>query len=92
VIKTVAYRLLGGMIEALRQTDTLTGIADELNARCAMLAEHLIGGLRAELEPAVATVADGLPTEHRGVLRREHARWTDTKAWQLINITDPSGT
>lgn len=90
-MKTTAYRLLGGMIEALGQTDTLTDTADELNTRCAKLAGHLIGELHAELEPAVATVADDLPTEHRDLLRREHARWADTSAWQLINVADSCG-
>ncbi|MGH3429827.1 MAG: hypothetical protein ACRDQZ_20035, partial [Mycobacteriales bacterium] len=92
VIKTAAYRLLGGMIEALKQTDTITDTADELSTRCAKLAEHLIGEMHAELESAVGTVADCLSTGHRDLLRREHARWTDTKAWRLINVADPCGT
>ncbi|MGH3833361.1 MAG: hypothetical protein ACRDRS_23490 [Pseudonocardiaceae bacterium] len=92
VIKAAAYRLLDGMIQALRRTDTLTDTADELNARCAKLAEHLIGELHAELESSIGAVTDGLPAEHRDLLRREHARWTDTKTWKLINAADPCGT
>lgn len=92
IIKTAAYRLLGGMIEALRRTDTLTDTADELNTRCATLADYLLGELRAELDAALAKVADTMPAQHGDLLRREHARWADTSTWRLINAADPCGT
>lgn len=91
-IKTSAYRLLGAMIEALEQTDTLADTADWLDSRCATLAERLLSELRTELATTVASVADELPAEHRDLLRREHAKWVDTATWRLINAADPCGT
>ncbi|MBB5159657.1 B12-binding domain-containing radical SAM protein [Saccharopolyspora phatthalungensis] len=91
-IKAVGYRLLGAMIDAATHTDTLPDRADELNNRCAALAERLLAELRAELDTALARVSDSLPGRHRDLLQREHDRWADSTTWRLINATDPCGT
>jgi len=92
ILKHAAYRLLGGMLDLLGTTDTLTGSQEELADRCAVLAQALIGELRAELAPAVAGVENSLPTDHRHLLRREYTRWVCMGTWRLINASDPCGT
>jgi hypothetical protein len=80
------------MLDLLGTTDTLTGSQEELADRCAVLAQALIGELRAELAPAVAGVENSLPTDHRHLLRREYTRWVCMGTWRLINASDPCGT
>jgi len=92
ILKHAAYRLLGGMLDLLGTTDSLTGSQNELADRCMALAQALIGELRAELAPAVAGVAENLPADHRQLLRREYTRWVSRDTWRLINASDPCGT
>jgi len=91
-IKTTAFQLLGGMIEAAERADTLIDAADELDTCFAALAERLFVDLRTALGAAVATVSDTLPGQHRDLLRREHTRWANSTTWRLINAADPCGT
>ncbi|MGH3979948.1 MAG: hypothetical protein ACRDRZ_13270 [Pseudonocardiaceae bacterium] len=92
ILKNAAYRLLGGMIDALGEVDTLADDRSQLEVRCTALAEALIRELRVELDSAVAAVEVSLSADHLALLRREHTRWTGTNTWQLINAGDPCGT
>lgn len=92
LVKTAAYRLLGGMIKLLDATDTSTGSADTLDGDCASLADGLLAALRDELAAAFAAIDGNLAPEHRDLLHREHDRWATTGTWTLINAADPCGT
>lgn len=88
LLKNTAHLLLGGMINALNATDTLTGDPDLFDADCAAIADTLLGELRAQLEPAIAAVADDLPPDRRDLLAREFDVWTATTGWKLINTAE----
>lgn len=91
-IKTAGYRLLGGLIDAAVQSDLDIPREDELNDRCAALADHHLAELRSTIEGALAPVSSKLPDRHRDPLEREHARWAGSTTWRLINAGDSCGT
>ncbi len=92
VVKTAAYRLLGGMIDLLGHTATSTSSPNQLNADCAALAESLLGALRGELAAAIAAIEPNLAPDHRDLIRHEQHRWASVDTWRLINAADPCGT
>lgn len=92
VVKTAAYRLLGGMIDLLGHTATSTSSPDQLDADCVVLAESLLGALRGELAAAIAAIEPALAPDHRDLVRHEHHRWASVDTWRLINAADPCGT
>jgi B12 binding domain len=92
MIKTAAYRLLGGMIEAVGCTGTFAEAADELNCCCQALAEQLLAELHGELDTVLTAVIDTLPTQQADLMAREYTHWVDTTSWRLINAADPCGT
>ncbi|GAA4239775.1 hypothetical protein GCM10022254_61490 [Actinomadura meridiana] len=44
------------------------------------------------VDDAVTDLAHALPPVEAGVLLAEHARWSSTDTWRLINAADSCGT
>ncbi|WP_439675810.1 hypothetical protein [Embleya sp. MST-111070] len=94
VIKNSAYTVLGGMLDAARETgQTRTPAArDLLDARLRRLVDAELSLLRERMAVAAPQVGADLAEIHATVLEAEHRRWRAARGWELINASDPCGT
>jgi hypothetical protein len=95
IFKDAAYTVFGHMIHAIEDSpenpDPLAGAA-ELGRRLQAMLNAEIVHLTGRMGTVVEHVARSLPLDHARLLEHEHARWTGTTEWQLINAADPCGT
>ncbi|MGW9212337.1 B12-binding domain-containing radical SAM protein [Embleya sp. NPDC055664] len=94
VIKNSAYTVLGGMLDAARETgQTRTPAArDLLDDRLRRLVDAELSLLQRRMAVAAPQVGADLAEIHATVLEAEHRRWRSARGWELINASDPCGT